>query len=88
MERRWGWIEGGGALLLLFSCLVAPDSLPPMDCSPPGSFARGIPQARIGEWGLPFPSPGDHSNPGIKPASPALAGVLFTTELPGKPRAA
>ena len=26
-------------------------------------------------WGgLPFPSPGDHPNPGIEPVSPALAG--------------
>ena len=29
---------------------------------------------------LPFPSPGDPPNPGIEPASPALAGGLFTTE--------
>ena len=36
--------------------------------------------------GLPFPSPGDLSNPGIELASPALAGRFFTTELPGKPR--
>ena len=35
--------------------------------------------------GLPFPSPGDLPDPGIKPASPALAGGFFTTELPGKP---
>ena len=38
--------------------------------------------------GLPFPPPGDLSNPGIKPASlasPVLAGKFFTTELPGKP---
>ena len=37
---------------------------------------------------LPFPSPGDLSNPGIEPrslASPALAGGFFTTKLPGKP---
>ena len=33
---------------------------------------------------LPFPSPGDLPSPGIKPASPALAGGLFTTESPGK----
>ena len=30
--------------------------------------------------GLPFPSPGDLSNPGIDPASPALAGGFFTRE--------
>ena len=34
--------------------------------------------------GLPFPSPGDLPDPGIEPASPALAGRFFTTELPGK----
>ena len=35
--------------------------------------------------GLPFPSPGDLPDPGIKPASSALAGRSFTTEPPGKP---
>ena len=35
--------------------------------------------------GLPFPSPGDLPNPGIKPTSPALASRFFTTEQPGKP---
>ena len=28
---------------------------------------------------LPFPSPGDLPNPGIEPASPALAGRFLTT---------
>ena len=36
--------------------------------------------------GLPFPSPGDFPNPGIKPTSPALAGRFFITEPPEKPR--
>ena len=35
--------------------------------------------------GLPFPPPGDLPDPGIKPASPALAGGFFTAEPPGKP---
>ena len=35
--------------------------------------------------GLPFPYPGDLPSPGIEPASPALAGGLFSTEPPGKP---
>ena len=35
--------------------------------------------------GLPFPSPGDLPDPGIKPASPALAGRFFITEPPEKP---
>ena len=37
--------------------------------------------------GLPFPSPGNLSNPEIKlasPESPALAVEFFTTEPPGK----
>ena len=35
--------------------------------------------------GLLFPTPGDLPDPGIAPASPALAGKSFTTEPPGKP---
>ena len=38
--------------------------------------------------GLPFPTPGDLPNPGIEPASPALAGGFLTFGLSGKPRAA
>ena len=39
--------------------------------------------------GLPFPTPEDFPDPGIKPtslASPALAGGFFTTAPPEKPR--
>ena len=35
--------------------------------------------------GLPFPPPGDLPDPGIKPASPTLAGGFFTPEPPRKP---
>ena len=35
--------------------------------------------------GLPFPSPGDLPDPGIKPVSPALAGGVYTTEPPRNP---
>ena len=35
--------------------------------------------------GLPFPSPGDLSNPGIESASLALAAEFFATRPPGKP---
>ena len=34
--------------------------------------------------GLPSPSPGDLPNLAIEPVSPPLAGVFFTTQLPGK----
>ena len=59
----------------------------PVDYSLPGSSAHGIFQVSILEF-LPFPTPGDLPDPGIKPASfayPALAGRFFTTEPPGKP---
>ena len=51
-----------------------------MDCSTPGSSVYGISQQEYCS-GLPFPSPGDLSDPGIEPGSPALV-----TESPGKPR--
>jgi len=35
--------------------------------------------------GLPFSSPGDLPNPGIKLVSFAMAGGFFTAEPPGKP---
>ena len=35
--------------------------------------------------GLPFPSPGDLPDPGIKPGSPALEADALTSEPPGKP---
>ena len=35
--------------------------------------------------GLPFPPPRDLPDPGIQPASPALAGGFFTIEPLGKP---
>jgi len=36
--------------------------------------------------GLPFPSPGDLPNTGIKPGSPVLQADPLPTELQGKPR--
>ena len=47
-------------------------------------LSMGFPRQEY--WsGLPFPSPGDLPNPGIKPMSPEFAGRFFTTEPPGKP---
>ena len=65
------------------SCLTLCD---PMDCSPPGSSAHGIFQARILEWiALSFSrGEGDLSDPGVEPMSPALAG-FFPTVPPGRP---
>ena len=63
------------------SCLTLCD---PMNYSLTGSSVHVISQARVLEW-LPFPSPGDLPDPGIKPTSPALGSIFFTTEPPGKP---
>ena len=58
-----------------------------MDCGPPGSFVRGILQARIPEW-VAISSSRDLPNPGIKHTSPsssvssALACRFFNTEAP------
>ena len=55
-----------------------------MDCSLQGSSVHGISQASS----LPFPSPGDLPNPGIKlasAASTALASRFFATEPPENP---
>ena len=49
----------------------------PMDCSRSGSSIHGIFQARVLEW-IAFPSPGEISNPGIKPGSSALQAEAFT----------
>ena len=50
-------------------------------------LSMGLPRQEY--WrGLPFPSPGDLLDPGIKPVSPGsppLAGRFFTTEPPGSP---
>ena len=62
-------------------CLTLCDS---MNCSPSGSSVHGIFQQEY--WsGLPFPSPGGLSDPGIEPTSSALAGRCFSTEPPWKP---
>ena len=60
-----------------------------MDCSLPASSVHEIfPGKNTGlekkkkkkkNTGLPYPSPGDPPDPGVEPASPALAGVFFTS---------
>ena len=56
----------------------------------PGTVAHQTPLSigfsRQDYWsGLPFPFPGDLSNPEIKSWSPALQADCVSTELPGKP---
>ena len=45
------------------------------------SLSLGFPRQEY--WnGLPFSPPEDLPDPGIKPMSPALAGIFFTSEPP------
>ena len=61
------------------------------DSMTPWTVARQAPPSmgfsRREYWsGLPFPSPGDLPNPGIKPGSPALQADSLLSESPGKPK--
>ena len=50
----------------------------------PAPLSMGFPRQVY--WGrLPFPTPRDLPDPGIEPAPPALAGIFFPAEPPGKP---
>ena len=67
-----------------FSCSVMSDSVTPWTVAHQGPLTTGF--SRQEYWsGLPFPSPGDPPDPGMEPASPALAGGFFTTERQGSP---
>ena len=72
--------------LVLAYVLSYPALCTPMDCVHQASLSLEFSSQEY--WsGLPFPSPGDLPDPGIKCASlasPALAGGFFTTEPPGK----
>ena len=54
-----------------------------MDCSPPGPSVRGLLQARKLD-GVPFPSPGDLPNPGLK-LEPPVPPTFQADSLPSKP---
>ena len=61
-------VEGGFRCLLLHCCLVAKS--PPWTVARQASLSMGYPMQEY--WsGLPFASPGDRPNPGIKPTTPA-----------------
>ena len=65
--------------------LLCPTLLQPHGLQPAALLSMGFPRQEY--WsGLPFPSPGDLPNPGIKPTSPISAGRFFTAVPPGKPQ--
>ena len=79
-ERREtaGWVSK--LVLVAQSCLTLCDPIDPID-----QASLSMRFSRLGYWsGLPFPSPGDLPNPGIKPGSPALQADSLPTELQGK----
>ena len=63
------------------ACSVVSNSATPWTVAHQASLSMGFPREEY--WsGFPFPSPGNLSDPGIKPVSlefPALAGAIFTT---------
>ena len=61
---------------------VLSDSLQPHGLFSP----QNSPGQNTGVGNQPFPSPGDHPNPGIEPRSPTLQLDSLPAELPGKPR--
>ena len=74
----------GGALLLPVS-KSCPTLCDPMDCSLPGSSVHGIFPGKNTGVGCYILLQGNLPRSRIEPASPALAGRFFTTELRGKP---
>ena len=66
--------------MLMLACEV-PQSYPTTYQAPP---SMGFSRQEC--WSaLPFPSPGDLPQPGIKPRSPALQADALPSEPPGKP---
>ena len=83
LAGAYNWLDH---VLSLFSCVLLFATPRTVDHQAPLSMGFFMQEY----WsGLPFPPPGDLSNPVIKPASPvfpALAGGFFTIESPGTHR--
>ena len=78
----------GEVVMFLCVCSVVSDSLRPHGLQPTRLLCPwdSVGFSRQEYWsGLPFPSPGDLPNPGIKPRSPALQTDALPSEPPGKP---
>ena len=72
-------------LMLLLSHYVVSDSVTPWTVALQAPLSMGF--SRQESWsGLPFLSPGDLLDPGIKPWSLSLAGGFFTTDHLGSPK--
>ena len=94
-RRRWQLFHSTGchfvktAKMVLRACLVTQSCLTlcnPVDCiTCQAPLSMGF--SRQEYWkGLPFPSPGNLLDPGIKPRSLALQADSLPSEPPGKPQ--
>ena len=63
-------------------CSVISDFLDPVGHGSPGSSSMEFSRQEYQSW-LPFPSPGNLPNPGIKPRSPTLQADSLLFESPG-----
>ena len=72
LKRKWQWRHS------VVSDSLLPHGLLPTRLLRPWHFP--------GKSGLPFPSPGDLSDPRIEPRSPALQADTLPSEPPGKPK--
>ena len=74
--------------MIFMACVLNCVPLFPILWAVPHQASLFMEISRQEHWsGLPFPSPGDLTNPGIKPmslVSAALAGEFFTPMTPGK----
>ena len=78
---RWDWHSPSLGALVAQSCLTLSD---PVDCAHQAPLSIGF--SRPEYWsGLPFSSPGDLPDPGIKPGSPTLQAESLLSESPGEP---
>ena len=81
--REWNSVKGIGQLTLFstycYHCSVAKLCATlrnPWTVAHQASLSTGFPKQEY--WtGLPFPSPGDLSDPGLEPLSPALQQILY-----------
>ena len=83
LSLTYCWVKKKSCRICML-CLVTqscPTLCDPKDCSPPGSSAHGVLQARVLAWTATLSSRG--SSWGIKPRSPTLQADFWPSEPPG-----
>ena len=81
----WWWTGRPGMLRFMWSQRVGHNWATDLIWTVARQASLSMGFSRQEYWsGLPFPSPGDLPNPGVKPRSPALQADALTSEPPGK----